>query len=109
MFFLLAGLMVCDLASMLVEANGWSCNAKPPTTTRANSLTDGSALLRMQLSWEDFVKGPNGAKRLGKPEEGQAKMKSFDAARGSTNPQRQLDYKRSCIGQISTGFSEWPV
>src|SRR6266700_965514 len=88
---LLAGLMLCDLALMLAEPNGWSCNAEPLTTTRA----DGSAPLRVRLSWEDFVKGPDGAKRLASLKRGIAKMKSLDAARGSTNLQRQLDYKRS--------------
>jgi len=106
---LLAGLMLCDLALMLAEPNGWSYNAEPLTTTRADGLTDGSAPLRVRLSWEDFVKGPDGAKRLASLKRGIAKMKSLDAARGSTNPQRQFEYKRSCIGQISTGFSAWPV
>ena len=92
---LLAGLMVCDSASMPAEPNGRSCNADPLTTTGANGLTDGSAPLRVRLSWENFVKGPAGAKRLASLEKGIAKMKSLNAAQGSTDPQRQLDYKRS--------------
>ena len=41
------------------------------------------------------MKGHEGAKRLASLEKGIAKMKLLNAARGSIDPQRQLDYKRS--------------
>src|SRR6266699_1771088 len=83
---LLAGLMLCDLALMLAEPNGWSYNAEPLTTTRADGLTDGSAPLRVRLSWEDFAKGPDGAKRLGKPGEGHREDEVVGCGAGLDQP-----------------------
>lgn len=87
---LLAGMALCQSASMgaiTVGPDAAACGTEPAAAP--------TPPVRVRLSWEDFVKGPDGAKRLASLEKGIAKMKSLDSARGSTDPQKQLDYKRS--------------
>lgn len=89
---LFAGIALCQSASVpatmtVVPEEARCCATDTPATP--------TPVARVRLSWEDFVKGPDGAKRLASLEKGIAKMKSLDAQRGSTDPQKQLDYKRS--------------
>lgn len=58
-----------------------------PQRSRAQS---GPPAPQVRMKWQDFVKGPDGAKRLASLETAIAKMKSLDSA-----PKTSLDYRRS--------------
>jgi hypothetical protein len=52
--------------------------------------THRSPALHVRMKWQDFVKGPNGAKRLASFEKAVAKMKSLD-----NSPPNSADFRRS--------------
>jgi hypothetical protein len=52
--------------------------------------THRSPAPQVRMKWQDFVKGPNGAKRLASLEKGVAKMKSLD-----NSPPNSADFRRS--------------
>ena len=53
-------------------------------------LVSQAPTAQVRLKWQDFVRGPEGARRLGSLEKGIAKMKSLDGA-----PKTSVDYRRS--------------
>jgi Common central domain of tyrosinase/Polyphenol oxidase middle domain len=93
--FLTTGLLLLLPICAVGEDQTSSCAANATPTTPTSTPVETPAPVRVRLSWESFIAGPDGPKRVASLEKGIAKMKSLDAARGSTDPQRQKDYMRS--------------